>query len=230
MEFEPFRPPVRPKVFKSLKDSGLSWDEAKAAPASSPGIQKSDVTQRDAISVKKARLNEEGDCSMGSAKEEVLLELGLTVRPVPSDGACFFHALSWWFAKNGKAMSCPQALRAQTIDYMAKKREIFEPCWDRQTPRGESCTSWKAYLDIMAITNSWAGELEALAASARWNLKIMIVRPGASTVVVGQGKAHIWILFRDSHFEPLEVDGDPAHSQVRKDHVAKVPDCFKLMI
>ena len=82
----------------------------------------------------------------------------------------------------------------------------------------------------MAISNSWAGELEALAASARWNLKIMIVRPGASTVVVGQGKAHIWILYRDSHFEPLEVDGDPAHSQVRKDHVAKVPDCFKLML
>ena len=229
VEFEPFRPPVRPKVFESLKDSGLSWDEVKADAASSPGVQKCDVIEKDAISMKKVRLNEEGDSSMGVHKEEVLQNLGLTVRCVPTDGACFFHALSWWFEKSGKAMSCPQALRAQTIDHLAKKRDIFEPLWDRQTPKGESCTSWKAYLDIMADAKSWAGELEALAAAARWNLKIMIVRPGASTIVVGQGKAHIWILLRNSHFEPLEVDGDPAHSQVRKDHIAKVADCFKLM-
>ena len=81
----------------------------------------------------------------------------------------------------------------------------------------------------MVDKKSWAGELEVLAAATRWNLKIMIVRPGASTIVVGQGKAQIWILFRNSHFEPLEPDKDPSHSQARKDPRAKVADCFKLM-
>ena len=230
VEFEPYRPLVRAKVFKPLKDGGLSWDEVKTPDVSaSPGVKSDDFVEVDATTAKKARKNETGDSTMGTQKEEVLQSLGLTVRSVPSDGACFFHSLGWWFERSSKSMSCPEALRAQTIEHLSKKRNIFEPIWDRQTPTGQPCTSWKAYLDIMADKKSWAGELEALAAATRWNLKIMIVRPGASTVVVGQGKAQIWILLRNAHFEPLEPDNDPSHSQVRKDHIAKVADCFKLM-
>ena len=117
MVFEPYRPLVRAKVFKPLKDGGLSWDEVKTPDVSaSPGVKSNDFVEVDATTAKKTRKNETGDCTMGTQKEEVLQSLGLIVRSVPGDGACFFHSLGWWFERSSKSMSCPEALRAQTID------------------------------------------------------------------------------------------------------------------
>ena len=65
-----------------------------------------------------------------------------------------------------------------------------------------------AYTTLLKLAEAWAGELELLAAADKWSLKIAVIRPGKSTVVVGQGKAQIWVLNEDSHYEPLACNTD----------------------
>jgi hypothetical protein len=81
----------------------------------------------------------------------------------------------------------------------------------------------------MREPSAWAGELELLAAADKWNLRIVVVRPNASTVIVGTGKAVIWMIFRNNHYEPLDPDVSPEHSAARKQHIAEVADCFRLL-
>ena len=101
---------------------------------------------------------------MAPAKEEVFEDLGLTVKPVPKDGACAFHALSFWFQKGRKPVTSAAAIRAQTVDHLEQRSSQFEPHWDRIGPviNGEvrECATWSSCISAMRVHNAWAGELD----------------------------------------------------------------------
>ncbi len=231
VDFEPFRPQSKPRAFRNLKDSGLAWDLPKPAPAKSATVQTADIVSKEDSVAKKQRTTAEGDAATAPVpKVEVLQKLGLSVISVPGDGACWFHSLAWAFKKQGRPAQCPVALRAQTVDHFKRKADVFEPIWDRMTPDGAPCSSFTDYQAQIGAPAAHAGELEILAAASRWNLRIAIVRPGKSTVVIGEGKSMVWVIYRNNHYEPLQSNDDPSATQARKTHVQEVDDCFKFAI
>ena len=94
------------------------------------------------------------------------------------------------------------ALRSQTADFFNQKTDVVEPLWDRMSPTGQPCSSWSHYQNDIRTPASWAGELEILAAAAKWNLRVFVVRPGLPTVQIGAGKSYLWVIYRNQHYEP----------------------------
>eukprot|EP00959_Pyramimonas_sp_CCMP1952_P451265 9448290-Pyramimonas_sp.AAC.1 len=110
---------------------------------------------------------------------------------------------------------------------MEKKSAALEPLWDRMDPTGKLRASWTAYLAAFGKPDAWMGELDLLAAADKWALRMVVVRPGQPTIVIGRRKGLIWMLFRDKHFEPPEANTDPACSLARRQHIDEVDPCFQ---
>ena len=239
IDIEPFRPLSKPTAFKNLRNGDMSWaDSAKpaantrSAKVASNDIAVSQPREPGERAAKIAKVGENGSAMdievEPSAGEEVFTNLGLTIRSVPTDGACLFHSLGFWFKLAGRTAHNAATLRTQVAEHLVKRGKVYEPLWDRCAPDGSACASWNSYIEAIRQPVAWGGELELLAAADKWNLCIIVVRPDASTVVVGTGKYNIWLLLRNQHYEPLAPDTCTVHSAARKKHISEVIDAFRL--
>ena len=247
VEITPWRPPPRTPKTTAIRQRGLAYERnASAAPPSSSAktsndnvilIQPSQTPSAPAPrrNNRDASASEEGARGRSRSpvpkeSNEVLRQLGLSVSPVPKDGACWFHSLAFHFSKAKKSPTCPKVLRTQTADYLRDQKAIFEPHWDRADPKGQPCSSWNSYVSAMRGPAAWAGELDILAIAEKHDLRVIIVRPGDETVMVGTGRSIIWVLFRNSHYEPLAADSSATSSVARRQHVNDIAPYFRLAL
>ena len=158
-----------------------------------------------------------------------LNNLGLTVKSLPKDGACLYHSIAALFADKKKEPKTGGAVRRLTVDHMRTLRNL-ESCWDRQDSHGRPCAAWGKYLEEAEKPATWGGELEALAAAHKWGLRIVVVRPGLESVLIGNGGVCIWVLYKNSHYEPLFANNDPNAAAARKDHVNHISDAWRLRL
>ena len=114
-------------------------------------------------------------------------KLGLSA--VSNDGAgnCMFEALGQAFAKAGKVPTDARTVRMAVVAKMTILEENFKPVFCGTDGAGEPCT-WRRYCTGMRKDGVWGGCKELLAAAELWNLRIVVVRPGHATVLVGKGE------------------------------------------
>ena len=62
----------------------------------------------------------------------------------------------------------------------------------------------------IGLAGEFGGELEILALARTLDLTFCIVRPGQPTVHIGKGKAVLWLLLQNRHYEPLSTSADGA--------------------
>ena len=65
----------------------------------------------------------------------------------------------------------------------------------------------------------WSGCKELLAAAELWNLRIVVVRPGHATVLVGKGERIVWLKLESRHYEFLASDNSEEFKAARGAHI-----------
>eukprot|EP00974_Lingulodinium_polyedra_P028739 2767713-Lingulodinium_polyedra.AAC.1 len=83
--------------------------------------------------------------------------------------------------------------------------------------KGSQCT-WQGYCQTMQQPGTWGGTRELLAACACWNLRIVVLRPGEETVLVGSGDRMVWVQLANQHYEFLRADSVEEHRAARRAH------------
>lgn len=71
---------------------------------------------------------------------------------------------------------------------------------------------------MIARTSSWDGTPELHVAALIWDLPIIVVRPGASTVTIGKGKRVIWLELSKDHSSCLKCEDSANFKFKRKLH------------
>jgi hypothetical protein len=165
-----------------------------------------------------------------SAVTSALPALGIEAIETPGEGNCFFAALAILFAKSSITPSTPQGVRAEVAAAMTAHGKLIEPVWDRLDSNGAPCANWETYVKHIAGDGVWAGELECIVATKRWDLTIVLVRPNAQTIVFGKGRNTIWTLLKDGHYEAIRCDDNPVFKAARKEHCKKVTGLFRINI
>ena len=232
IEIVPWRPAPKEQKVVNLKNRGVSY-EPPAGDITWAKIESSDVATKRAA----ARASSEVAAGRGRSRSpppkdgpqpEVLDRLGLTVQSVPKDGACFFHAMAKHFKLAARTPNTAGALRTELVNYLKEQRDLIEPFWDRLDSKGRACATWKDYLADLTRGDAWAGELDGMALARKHGLRIVIVRPGLPTVILGDGKAVVWLLYRNNHYEPLVANTDATASSARRQHIIEVTDNYRL--
>ena len=74
----------------------------------------------------------------------------------------------------------------------------------------------------------WGGCKELLAAAELWNLRIVVVRPGHATVLVGKGERIVWLKQESRHYEFLASDNSEEFKGSRRAHIKEIAEFFKV--
>ena len=111
--------------------------------------------------------------------------------------------------------------------------DTYEPFWDRQSPTGRSLSPFPSYLVHLRSPTPqggypWFGEYELLAAAAKWNLRFIILRPGKSTVIIGNGNVKLWCFATEDHMNPVRSAKDPVTQAKRDAHCKDVAVRYSL--
>ena len=74
----------------------------------------------------------------------------------------------------------------------------------------------------------WGGCKELLAAVELWNLRIVVVRPGHATVLVGKGEIIEWLKLESRHCELLASDNSEEFRAARGAHIKEIAKIYKV--
>ena len=74
----------------------------------------------------------------------------------------------------------------------------------------------------------WGGCKELLAVSQLWNLRIVVVRPGHATVLVGKGERIVWLKLEARHYEFLASDKSEEFRAARRAHIKEIEEIYKV--
>ena len=121
------------------------------------------------------------------------------------------------------------ALRDVASDTLELNTDGFHAVWDGNLPNGTSAENWEAYIRQIRRVGDYGGELEILALSRTLDLTFYIVRPGQPTIQVGQGKAGLWLLLHNQHYEPLSTSCDKAAVACQRAHAKSIDKGYKLI-
>ncbi|GAV80931.1 OTU domain-containing protein [Cephalotus follicularis] len=130
--------------------------------------------------------------------------LGLKIIQVTADGNCFFRALADQLEgdedEHGK-------YRSMVVQYIAKKREMFEPFIEDDVPFDEYCQS-------MEKDGTWAGHMELQAASLVTRCNICIHRNMSPRWYIRNFDQHgarmVHLSYHDEeHYNSVRVNQDP---------------------
>ena len=69
---------------------------------------------------------------------------------------------------------------------------------------------------------------ELLAAAELWNLRIVVVKPGHATVLVGKGERIVWLKLESRHYEFLASDNSEEFKAARRAHIKEIAEIFKV--
>ena len=156
--------------------------------------------------------------------------LGLSIITNSGGGNCLYAALANHVARLTGRTANHKSVRAEIKDELTKRGDAFRGIWDGLDSEGIVCGSWKAYLTQQGRSTTWGGELELIAASVRWNLTILCIRPGKSTVIVGNGSQSVWIKYAGSHYEALNTGECATAKTNRRQHVKAIPAGARLRL
>ena len=67
-----------------------------------------------------------------------------------------------------------------------------------------------------------------LAAAELWNLRIVVVRPGQATVLVGKGERIVWLKLESRHYEFLASDNSEQFRAARGAHIKEIANIYKV--
>ena len=113
-------------------------------------------------------------------------KLGLSAVSNDGVGNCMFEALGQALAKAGKTPTDARTARTAVVaNMMVLEENVKLVFWTDGA--GETCT-WRRYCTGMRKDGVWDGCKELLAAAEHWNLRIVVVRLGQATVLVGKGE------------------------------------------
>ena len=182
-------------------------------PAQSSAVVFEDVKNAKSLKEEQARETPTKTCKttddlIGVVNHQLSV-LGLGAKRVAGAGQCFFHTLAAQFVETNKhdpsleLPTDPQVLRTVTMAELGNLADKLRTVFDGKDPTGTKTVKWDEYVKLMALSTSWTGELEVLAAAHKWNLRIVIIRRGLDTISVGIGKHMIWDKLMNGHFEPL---------------------------
>ena len=90
--------------------------------------------------------------------------------------------------------------------------------WDGNLPNGTAAENWEAYVKQIRLASEFGGEL---------GLTFYIGRPGQPTVQIGKGKAALWLLLQNRHYEPLSTSADKAALACRRAHAKPIERGYK---
>ena len=74
----------------------------------------------------------------------------------------------------------------------------------------------------------WGGCKELLAAAELWNLRIVVVRPGRATVLVGEGGRIVWLKLEARHYEFWASDNSEEFKAARRALIKEIAEIFKV--
>ena len=74
----------------------------------------------------------------------------------------------------------------------------------------------------------WGECKELLAAAELWNLRIVVVRPGHATVLVGKGARIVWLKLESRHNAFLTSDNSEEFKAARRAHMKEIAEIFKV--
>ena len=109
-----------------------------------------------------------------------------------------FEALGQASAKAGKTPTDVRTVRTAVVAKMMVLEENFNPVFGGTGGAGERCT-WKRYCTGMRKDGLWGGCKELFAAAELGYLRIVVVRPGLETVLVGKGERIMWLKLESRH-------------------------------
>ena len=140
-----------------------------------------------------------------------------------------FEAPGQAFAKAGKP-TVAGTVRTAVVAKMMILEENSMPVFCGTDGAGETCT-WRRYCIGMRKDVVWGGCKEVPAAAELWNLRIVVVRPGQATVLVGKGERIVWLKLESRHYELLAYDNSAEFRAARRAHIKetakKVQSCLQ---
>ena len=80
----------------------------------------------------------------------------------------------------------------------------------------------------MRMDGVWSGLKELLAAAELWNLRIVVVRAGHATVLVGKGERIVWLKLESRHCEFLASDNSEEFKAARRGHIKEIAEIYKV--
>lgn len=136
--------------------------------------------------------------------------IGLSIRQVPGDGNCLFHAISMQLHDNTTQSF---SIRKIVCDYMADNKPLFQHYM-------EDNTNFDAYLEHMRMDKTWAGNAELAAASMVYNVTMEVHRSddiGKPNIIDRSTATKTLRLgYHSSHYYSLHaVDASSAGSSLR---------------
>ena len=234
MEIVPFKPMPKPLSVIHAKDKVQSFEAApQGRSAKGPGAPSADAKVNEettpkrmrgddgvAIPVEADEMDPEGE--QGSALRQFLDAHGLVKHEVPKDGCCLFHSVGYLMKLAKLLVLAHNALRDVAADTLELNTDGFHAAWDGNLPNGKTAENWETYVKQFRKTGEYGGELEILALARTLDLTFYIVRPGQPTVHIGRGKASLWLLLQNRHYEPLSTSADKAAVACRRAHAESI--------
>ena len=138
-----------------------------------------------------------------------------------------FEALGQAFAKAGKTPTDARTVRTAVVAKLMVLEENFKPVFCGTDAVGETCT-WKRYCTDMRKDGVWGGCKELLAAAELWNLRIVVVRPGHGTALVGEGERIVWLKLESRHCEFLASDNSEEFKAACRAHIKDIAEIYKI--
>ena len=218
VEIAPFKPMPKPLSVIHAKDKIQSFEASpQVRPAKGPGAPSADGV---VIPVESEEMDLEGE--QDKALKQFFDAHGLIKHEKPKDGCCLFHSVGFFMKLAKRSVHAHNVLRDVAADTLELSTDGFDAVWDGNLPHGEGAENWEAYIRQIWLAGDYGGELEILALSRTLDLTFYIVRPGQPTIQVGRGKAGLWLLLRNRHYEPLSTSSDKAAVACRRAHAKSV--------
>ncbi|KAK7114801.1 deubiquitinase OTUD6B-like [Littorina saxatilis] len=118
--------------------------------------------------------------------QALLLQRGLKIHQIPSDGNCMYNAVKHQVNQRGHRET-NESLRQKTADLMRSKQDDFLPflthpeTGDPYTPE-----KFEQYCEEVATTTAWGGHLELRAMSEALSMPMEVVQAEGPKVTVGE--------------------------------------------
>ena len=144
--------------------------------------------------------------------ERRIVPKGTSLREVPGDGSCFYHALALGLSALYRRRKFSSAqIRAEAIGHMQKHPDTYGPLWNHRAPDEQPLDDFSRYCELAAQPTAWATHLEVLAAARHFDTAIVVV-PACPSIPVGVARStaprRVALFWTGGHFAWLEPTGD----------------------
>jgi hypothetical protein len=198
-----------PAAGSVAKDASVPSESAGPGGAPPPKKPKRDASSG-AASEKEGQKSAEGAKPPAEKPADKLKWLeDMTLKKVPGDGTCCWASLAGAFKAKGICTFSADKVRSTVAATLRKNEDVWKPFWDKCEPTEQQkpLESWETYCTMMDKRSAWGGDLEVAAAAAKWNVPIVIVKPGGFQVHNRSGKhAAVVLTYASKHYDYYEGD------------------------